>query len=145
MPNFADYWETNSIFSQPGIVKGMSQNRFEQLCGLLHFNDNSLAPAYGAPGYDKLHKIRPIIESICEKSKSLYNPGKNLSVDEAMVKFKGQSSIKQYQPLKLIKRHFKIWCRADSSNGYISKFVVYTGKSDDNLSHKVVMAICGDI
>ena len=40
-------------------------------------------------------------------------------------------------------------CRADSSNGYISKFVVYTGKSDDgpttNLGHKVVMEVCKDI
>ena len=81
--------------------------------------------------------------------KSLYNPGKNLSVDEAMGKFKGRSSIKQSQPLKPIEQGFKIWCRADGSNGYISKFVVYTGKSDDgpttNLGHKVVMAVCEDI
>ena len=90
----------------------MSRNPFEQLCDQLHFNDNSLAPAIGTPEYNKLYKIRPIIESICEKCKSLY---KNILVDEAMVKFKGRSSIKQYQPLKPIKRGFKIWCRADSS------------------------------
>ena len=63
--NFADYWETNSIFSQPGVVKGMSWNRFEQLFGRLHFNDNSLAPAHGTPGYDKLYKIRPVLDAIC--------------------------------------------------------------------------------
>ena len=28
LPNFTDYWEANSIFSQLGIVKGMSWNRF---------------------------------------------------------------------------------------------------------------------
>ena len=149
LPNLADYWETNSIFSQPGIVKGMSRNRFEQLCGRLNFNDSSLAPAYGTPGYDKLYKIRPVIDAICSKSKTLYNPGENISVDEAMVKFKGRSSIKQYQPLKPTKRGFKVWCRADSTNGYIDNFVVYTGKSGDgpttNLGHKVVMEICKDI
>ena len=76
LPNLRDYWETDSIFSQPGIVKGMSQNRFEQLCGRLHFNDNSLAPAHGTPGYDKLFKIRPVIDAICTKCGSLYTPGK---------------------------------------------------------------------
>ena len=70
-------------------MKGISQNHFEQLYCRLHFNDNSLAPVHGTPGHDKLYKIRPIIGLICEKCKSLYNPGKNLSVDEAMVKFKG--------------------------------------------------------
>ena len=45
LPNFADHWKSDSIFSQPGIVEGMSWNRFEQLCGRLHFNDNRLARA----------------------------------------------------------------------------------------------------
>jgi len=148
LPNLEDYWKTNSIFSQPGIVKGMSRNRFEYLCGQLHFNDDSLAPAHGTPGYDRLYKIRPIIDAICDKSKTLYNLGEKVSVDEAMVKFKGRSSIKQYQPLKPIKRGFKIWCRADSSNGYIDNFIVYKGKSDGptiNIGHKVVMEVCKDI
>ena len=147
LPSFKDYWKVNSILSQPDIIKGMSRNRFENICGRLHFNDNSLAPAHGTPGYDRLYKIRPILDTICQKCKSLYNPGKQISVDEAMVKFKGRSSIKQYQPLKPIKRGFKVWCRADSQNGYVSNFVVYTGKADGpvrNLGHKVVMEVCRD-
>jgi len=52
LPNFEDYWRTNSIFSQPSITKGMTQNRFEHLCDWLHFNDNSLAPVHGTPGYN---------------------------------------------------------------------------------------------
>ena len=142
LPNLEDYWETNTILSQPGIVKGMSWNHFEQLCGRLHFNDNSLAPAHGSPGYDRLYKIRPDIDVICDKSKTLYNPGINISIDEAMVKFKSRSTLKQFQPLKPIKRGFKVWCRADSSNGYIDNFVIYTGKLDDgpttNLGYKVL-------
>ena len=149
LPNLVDYWETNTILSQPGLVKGLSRNRFEHLCGRLHFNDNSLALNREDPGYDKLFKIRPVIDAICEKSRTLYNPGENVSVDEAMVKFKGRSSIKQYQPLKPIKRGIKVWCRADSTNGYVDNFIVYTGKSGDgptvNLGHKVVMEVCKDI
>ena len=51
--------------------------------------------------------------------------------------------------MKTIKRGFKIWCKADSTNGYINNFVVYTGKSNNsptsNLGYKVVMEVCKDI
>ena len=47
---------------------------------------------------------------------------------EAMVKYKGRSSLKQYLPMKPIKRGFKVWVRANSSNGFISDLDVYTGK-----------------
>ena len=149
LPNLENYWETNFILSQPGIVKGMPWNRLAHLCGRLHFNDNSLAPAYGTPGYDKLYKIRPVLDAICGKYKTLYNPGQNVSVDEAMVKFKGRSSIMQYQPLEPIKWGIKVWCLAHSQNGYICIFIIYMGKSDDgfttNLGYKVIMEVCKDI
>ena len=47
LPSFKDYWKANSILSQPAIIKGISRNHFEIICGRLHFNDNSLAPAHG--------------------------------------------------------------------------------------------------
>ena len=138
MPNFADYWETNSIFSQPSIVKEMSWNSFEQLCGRFHFNDNSLTLTHRTPGYDKLYKIRPVIDAVWDKS--------NVSVDEAMVKFKSRSTLKQYQPLKPIKRGFKVWYAADSTNGYVGNIVVFMGKSGDgpttDLGYKLVMEVC---
>ena len=56
-------------------------------------------------------------------------PHKQLSVDEAMIKFKGRSSLKQYMPKKPIKRGIKMWCRADSVNGYLCNFGIYTGKT----------------
>ena len=45
-----------------------------------------------------------------------------------MERFTGQSSLKQYIPLKPVQRGFKIWVKADSINGYICDFSVYTGK-----------------
>ena len=74
----------------------------------------------------------------------LYNPHRENSIDEAMIPFKGRSSMKQYMPLKPIKRGFKVWVRADAHNGYVSQFDVYCGKSDSGqtvvgLGGKVVM------
>ena len=61
-----------------------------------------------------------------------YAPNRELSVDEAMVGFKGRSSFKQYMPLKPTKRGYKVWCLCDSENGYMCNFEVYTGASPGN-------------
>ena len=71
----------------------------------LHFNDNSTAIPRGQPGHNRsrAHKVKPVIDSILQKCLTLYKPHRENSVDEAMVKFKGQSSLKQYMPRKPIK------------------------------------------
>ena len=51
------------------------------------------------------------------------------AVDEAMIGFKGRSSMKQYLPMKPVV--FKIWVCADSHNGYICQFECYTGWQGD--------------
>jgi len=110
-------------------------------CGRLHFNDNTEQQAHGIPGYDRLFKLRLVLDDVCEKSRRLYNPGQNISVDEAMVKFNRRSSIKQYQPLKPINGDSKF---GDSQTGYVHNFIVYTGKADGpvrNLGYKVVMGV----
>lgn len=59
-----------------------------------------------------------------------------------MIPFQGRSSLKQYMPKKPIKRGIKVWCRADSHNGYMSEIQVYTGRADseeDGLGKRVVL------
>ena len=50
------------------------------------------------------------------------------SIDESMVKFKDRSSLKQYLPLKPIKRGIKIWQRCDARSGYAYDLNVDSGK-----------------
>nr|CAH7714247.1 unnamed protein product [Callosobruchus chinensis] len=52
------------------------------------------------------------------RSESLYQ-----SIDESMTKFKGRSALKQFMPLKPIKRGIKIWQRCDSLTGYVLKLL----------------------
>ena len=40
----------------------------------------------------------------------------------------GRSSMKQYLPMKPVKRGFKVWVRADAVTGYFCDFNVYTGR-----------------
>ncbi len=60
------------------------------------------------PNYDRIGKVRPLMNYLCGKFKSLYNPGKEVAVDEAMIKFQGRSSLKQYMPKKPIRRGMKV-------------------------------------
>jgi len=69
------------------------------------------------------------------KFAELYQPHCEVSFNEAMIKFQGRSSLKQYQSLKPIKRGIKVWVVADSHNGYFCKLQVYTGKDGIRVEH----------
>lgn len=81
-------------------------------------------------GYDRLAKVRPVIQSVQPSFLGNYKPHRKNANDEAMIRYKGCSALKQYLPMKLIKRGFEVWVHADSINGYMCDFEVYTGKDD---------------
>ena len=47
-----------------------------------------------------------------------------------MIKFKGRSSVKQYLPLKPIKRGYKVWCLCDPITVYLFNYQIYLGKEE---------------
>ena len=56
--------------------------------------------------------------------------------------------MKQYLPLKPVKRGFKVWAMADALNGYLYSFNVYTGttgKRETSLGEKVVLTLSDSI
>lgn len=74
------------------------------------------------------------------------------STDESMVKFKGRNSMKQYIPMKPIKRRYKVLARAEPVTGYLSKFKLYTGRKESNdstskypLGSTVVKKLCATL
>ena len=88
----------------------------------LHFVDNETLDGRDTPAYDRLGKVRPLVNQFSEKFKEVYSPHKEVAVDEAMIKFTGRSSVKQYMPMKPIKCGIKVWVLADSHNGYFCDF-----------------------
>lgn len=71
------------------------------------------------------------------------------SIDESMVKFKGRSVMKQYLPLKPIKRGIKIWERCDSEAGFVYDLDIYSGKEEGSqqgtLGERVVKKLSASI
>jgi len=111
----------------------MTVKRFLKLIRFFHINDNSKMPTRG-PDFDKLFKVRPLINHLQAMYSSLECPSRHLSIDESMIAFKGRSGMKQYMPMKPIKRGFKVWALADSASGYLINFDIYTGKNNYNLT-----------
>ena len=128
LPSLDDYWKRDPLLHYAPIADRISRDRFRDLSRYLHFADNATLSPRGSPGYDRLGKVRPIIDYFTSKFAELYNPHKEVAVDEAMIKFQGRSSLKQFMPMKPIKRGIKVWVLGDSCNGYFSKFEIYTGK-----------------
>jgi len=54
----------------------------------MHINDNSKEPKKGNPNYDKLYKLRPLLDELSQTFKNCWKPSKYQSVDNSMIKFK---------------------------------------------------------
>lgn len=141
LPSYRDYWSSDEDLHDPYISKLMPLTRFSWMLGNLHINDNSIMPGRNTPEFDKLYKIRPLLDALAVNFDKNFNPGPILAIDESMIKFKGRSSLKQYLPKKPVKRGYKLWMLADKS-GYCLRFQLYTGKSgpqvEVNLGERVV-------
>ncbi|GBM86783.1 PiggyBac transposable element-derived protein 3 [Araneus ventricosus] len=126
LPRVRNYWSSDIDYSVPVVPDTLSRNRYFQILGNLHVNDNEVIPKQNT---DRLYKIRPLMDKLNKNFQSLRMPHQTQSIDESMILFKGRSTLKQYNPKKPIKRGYKLWCRSDMS-GYMYEFEVYQGKDD---------------
>ena len=127
LPEMEDYWSGDALLGVPGIVAGMSFKRFKAIRHCLHLNDNTTAAKRGEPGFDRMHKVRPLMDLVNTNTKNAYHPHREISIDEAMVGFKGRNRMKQYMPMKPTKRGFKMWNGCDAHNGLTLVHQPYTG------------------
>lgn len=147
LPNLKDYWTVDPILSHSWFGTVMSRNRFLQILRYFHITDNASAPNRLDPGYNKLWKIQPLITALQSTCAELYSPHRQLSVDESIIGTKCRLSFIQYMKAKPTKWGVKVWICADSTNGYITSFDIYTGKDPANplrpkgLGYDVVMRL----
>ena len=148
LPEIYDYWRKDPVYHYASVADRISRDRFREISRYLHYADNSTLSPPGSDNYDRLGKVRPLLNYLQSRFMAVYTPGQQLAVDEAMIKFQGRSSLKQYMPKKPIKRGIKVWVLADSTNGYFSRLEVYTGKkgntTEKNLGSRVVKDLTSD-
>ncbi len=123
------YWSSTHPLITPNLRIVMSLVRFQQLWRYFHLNNSDTQVARGQPGYDALFKVRPLLDLVSPKLEAEYHPHEHISIDEAMIKFKGRLSFKQYMKAKPTKWGIKVCVLSDTTNGYVCRFQVYTGKN----------------
>ena len=124
------YWQVlHPILATNGMSLIMSRIRFEQNFRFMHLANSTLqTPAYNSE-HDKLFKVRHFLDLVLSKFESLYTPNHAVTIDEAMIPFKGRLSFKQYIKNKPTKWGIKAFVLSDSANGYVYRVQIYTGKS----------------
>lgn len=135
-------WSPISLCYDPLISKVMSRNRFDSLLTFLYLVNEDTAKSLQKDG-DKLLKVRSLNDCLQQKCKQLYQPNREVSIDERMVRSKARFSFRQYIKNKPTMWGFKLWCLCDSQNGYTSAFSVYRGKHGEvrSLGYDVVMSL----
>jgi hypothetical protein len=149
LPALSNFWSSDPLLKVDAIADVMTSKNSKKLVENVHCNNNGTKMPRDHSEYDKLHKLRPIIEKLLQNCKDNYEPSSFLSVDVSMIPFKGRSSMKQYMPMKPVKRGYQVWCLSDSNSGYVIKFDIYTGKcktkSDFTLGERVVVELTKEI
>ena len=118
-----EYWCTD-LTATPIFNSTMPRDRFELLLRFWHFSNNDFA----VDG-DRLSKLRGICNALIERFQALYTPGKEVSIDESMVLWRGRLIFRQYIPGKRHKYGVKLYMLCEHT-GYVWNVLVYCGKMD---------------
>ncbi|XP_047002606.1 piggyBac transposable element-derived protein 4-like [Schistocerca americana] len=117
VPSFSDYWSHNASMGNVAIKRAISRDRCKVLLSKLYFNLPEKPDTAG-----KLYYLEPIVTCLKNTFQKARSESTAHSIDESMIKFKGRSALKQYLPMKPVKRGIKIWMRSDSVTGYTYDF-----------------------
>ncbi|KAI0225811.1 hypothetical protein LSAT2_023444, partial [Lamellibrachia satsuma] len=133
LPTYKEYWSSDELFGNFPVSRFMIRTRFEKILQYFHATDSTQNPGRGLPGHDKVHHIRSVMDVVQENVMLQYRPHRENAIDEAMVAFRWRLGFRQYIPAKPHKYGIKVWVRADSHNGYVCDFIVYTGKEGNRV------------
>jgi len=122
LPRTEMYW--SDTYRHPHIAALFSQDRFRQLLRFF----SVVAPDPAAAERDALPFVRSLADRLNKSFAEHFSPDESMTLDEAMVAYKGRSPIKQYIPSKPHKWGYKIWCLA--SENYLLHFEVYEGREE---------------
>jgi hypothetical protein len=107
MPNIRMFWKKSTNINAVSSV--MTRDRFLEIISSLHLSNNSLQPAKGDKGYDKLFKVRQLLNLLNLNFQKHSEMEKVVSVDEQMIPYKGTLMLKVFMKNKPSKWGIKVW------------------------------------
>lgn len=125
LPSTRHYWKEGTYIEKLASV--MTCNRFEEIKRFLHFFDKAQERKPGEPNYDKLQKIRPLLNILRERIMKIPKE-EFLAIDEQMIPTKARTSgIRQYNPKKPHKWGYLNYVLSGAS-GFSYDFEIFAGK-----------------
>ncbi|XP_029917511.1 piggyBac transposable element-derived protein 4-like [Myripristis murdjan] len=112
---------------RPVFPATMPLERFYTCSKALRFDDRATRPARHAS--DELAAVRELWDEWSSRLPLLYDPGREVTVDEQLVPFRGRCPFRQYMPSKPTRYGVKIWAACDARSSYAWNMQVYTGKA----------------
>ncbi|XP_014484873.1 PREDICTED: piggyBac transposable element-derived protein 4-like isoform X2 [Dinoponera quadriceps] len=121
MNRVVDYWKIHRLYKSV-FPQYMSRNRFQIILRCLHFVDEQ-------NNADRMDKCKLVIDNFNNVMECIYYPGKNLSLDESMILWRGRLIFRQNIKRKRHKYGIKLYVLAEP-NGIILKVHVFASTLD---------------
>ena len=74
VPSLPDYWSTTNLLGCPELVHRWPYRKFRGLLTCIHLNDNRTMVPSSSPNFDRLHKVRPVVEMVRKNCIEEYRP-----------------------------------------------------------------------
>ena len=150
LPLISLYWKGGSIFKNV-LHTVMTRNYYLLLSQALHFpekdkeerkpkekDDNtsdSSSTIESCTKIDPRHKVKLYLDKLAINFQKHYVLGRNITIDESLLHFKGRNSMKYYIPMKPYKWGFKIHLLCDSDTSYLYNMVFDPGRVGKDFIH----------
>jgi hypothetical protein len=106
------------ILETPIFLDVFSRRRFHLLLKLLHFVDNERYEEATCSS-KRLYKLKPKLDQVSAKFRSVYTPECDVSVDESLMMWKGYSSWKVVIHSKHVRFGIKSFELCEAKSGYV--------------------------
>jgi Transposase IS4 len=135
-----DYWA--ALTSQSFVQAAFPRNRFLVLLRGLRVSEPE-SPEEAAA--DRLAKLKELLAVMEENMLKYFYPGRELTIDEAMIAFKGRSIMRQHIAKKASPHGFKVWTLVDCSTNYVCALDIFIGmkgrEREEGATAKVVLTL----
>jgi hypothetical protein len=117
-PQISMNWDEDPLYHNPYTASALSLNRFENILRFLHLANNDRVPAN-----DKIYKIREYLQRLEQNYREAWNMGREVSIDEMDLAFKGRHEGKERIIYKRAGDGFLVYALCDT-NGFVYSFTV---------------------
>ena len=128
LPSERHYWANDGDLGVDMVRSTMSRATYLKLKAYIHFQNNS---EHMQNKNDRGFKVRPLIRMLNESFQKFGILREELAIDEMMVKYFGNNSLKQFIRGKPIRFGYKMWALCDAE-GFCYKYKLYCGKDTEN-------------